>query len=364
MSFSAIGSSLLTTFLVDFTIQLVFYIISAILKTEVLYDLSGALTYATCVIVALVWRRSDQTDPTIDNGISSLAARQIIVAVLVLVWCARLGGFLFLRVLRTPDKRFDELKENFVKFSIPWVLQVVWIFLTAFAAFCSRQPSGTQRSLIWSDYVGLAIWLFGFTFETTADFQKQIFKNKFPRDFIQTGVWRYSRYANYFGEVTLWTGMFVLCTAGFAEAWQWVAIVSPVFVFCLIYFVSGVRLLEESSEKRYGANPDYQVYKARTPKFIPWIPKKDVIPQITSRQLPYHRSRKHRLSTLSIKPHTSTCTTRTRVPEKKNQQPQEQQFSTSSAIRHTLSLPAENPKCLFDSPHMICFHYQHSRRIR
>ncbi|KAJ3201264.1 hypothetical protein HDU67_001447, partial [Dinochytrium kinnereticum] len=280
MPFSAVGSSLLTTFLVDFAIQLVFYIVSAILKTEILYDISGALTYASCVIVALLWRRPDETDPQKDNSIASLAVRQILIAVMVLIWCIRLGGFLFLRVLRTPDKRFDDLKSNFVKFSVPWVLQVIWIFLTAFAAFVViGNPSSTQRSLIWSDYIGLIIWVFGFTFETTADIQKQIFKNANPRDFIQTGLWRYSRYANYFGEVTLWVGMFVFCTAGFVEAWQWVTIVSPLFVFCLIYFVSGVRLLEESSEKRYGANPDYQAYKAATPKFIPWLPKRDLLPK-------------------------------------------------------------------------------------
>ncbi|KAJ3116430.1 hypothetical protein HDU96_009687 [Phlyctochytrium bullatum] len=284
MSFSSVGSSLLTTFLVDFGIQLVFYVISAALATEILYDLSGALTYATCVLVALLWRRDNTFDPAVPNPISSLSPRQIIVTVLVLAWCARLGGFLFLRVLRTPDKRFDDLKSNFVKFSIPWILQVMWIFLTALAAFIvlanhpvpkKGNPSSTQPAFQWSDYVGLAIWLFGFIFETTADTQKQIFKNKHPRDFIRTGVWRYSRYANYFGEVTLWFGMFVLCAAGFVEPWQWVAVISPVFVFCLIYFISGVALLEASSEKRYGNDPEYQAYKARTSKFVPWFPRKD-----------------------------------------------------------------------------------------
>ncbi|KAJ3101555.1 hypothetical protein HDU97_001304 [Phlyctochytrium planicorne] len=269
---SSVGSSLLTTFLVDFGIQLVFYIISAALKTEILYDLSGALTYASCVIVGLLWRR-EQDDGT-PNGIGNLAVRQILVSVLVLLWCARLGGFLFVRVLRTPDKRFEDLKQNFAKFSIPWVLQVVWIFLTAFAVFVViGNPSSTQQSLIWSDYIGLAIFAFGFIFETTADFQKQIFKNANPRDFIQTGVWRYSRYANYFGEVTLWVGMFILCAAGFVESWQWVTIISPIFVFCLIYFVSGVPLLEKSSQERYGSRPDFIAYKARTSKFIPWFPK-------------------------------------------------------------------------------------------
>ena len=94
---TAVTSSLLVTFLIDFGIQLVFFLVSAFLQTEKFYDLSGALTYQSCVLVALLWRQNGDT-------LTALTARQIIAATGVLLWSARLGTFLFIRVLRTEDK--------------------------------------------------------------------------------------------------------------------------------------------------------------------------------------------------------------------------------------------------------------------
>ncbi|KAJ3416388.1 hypothetical protein HDV05_001956 [Chytridiales sp. JEL 0842] len=260
-------TSLLTPFLVDLVVQILFFIYSAIRQTEVLYDFSASLTYISCILFTLFLFRPQES-------IQSFHPRQILAATFVIVWAARLGSFLLLRVLRVPDKRFDDLKSNFLKFSIPWFLQIIWIFLTALPAYIVIGNSPfTQPSLHVSDFVGIAVWAFGFVVEVTADTQKQIFKNKFPNDFIRTGIWKYSRYANYNGEITLWIGFFILCARGFVESWQWVAVISPVFVACLILLVSGVPLLEKSSEKRYGKNPDYIHYKSITSTFFLWPPK-------------------------------------------------------------------------------------------
>ena len=94
---NSISISLLITFCLDFAIQLVAYIISAALQTERFYDLSGSLTYVTCILVALLSRY-------FGDSIQSLSSRQIIAAVMVLVWSIRLGVFLFQRVLRVEDK--------------------------------------------------------------------------------------------------------------------------------------------------------------------------------------------------------------------------------------------------------------------
>jgi steroid 5-alpha reductase family enzyme len=248
-------SSLLIPFLVDVSIQVIFYIYSALRQSEVFYDISASLTYIICILFSLFFQRPAST-------ISSYNPRQILAAILVMVWAARLGTFLFIRVLRTPDKRFDDLKTNFVKFSIPWFLQIMWIFITALPAFIiilnspsSQPPFGSGDAAAIADWVGLAIWIFGFAVEVTADTQKQIFKNKYPSKFIRTGIWKYSRYANYNGEITLWFGFFVMCARGLVEAWQWVCVISPVFVACLILLLSGVPLLEKSSDKRYGKDP-------------------------------------------------------------------------------------------------------------
>lgn len=269
---SQVGRSLLVTFLLDFAIQLACYVPSAILKTEKIYDLSGSLTYISCILVALLWRQDSQQD-----SVSLLSARQIIAATFVLIWATRLGTWLFLRILREgKDSRFNELKQNPLRFAIPWFLQVLWIFFTALPVFIILgNPGYTQPAgLIWSDIVGIIIWTFGFIVEVTADYQKNAFKNKFPKDFVNAGIWKWSRYANYNGEITLWVGMLILCAHGFVEPWQWVGLWSPIFVSLLICLVSGIPLLEKSSEKKYGQREDYIQYKQATSKFFLWPPKK------------------------------------------------------------------------------------------
>jgi steroid 5-alpha reductase family enzyme len=153
-------------------------------------------------------------------------------------------------------------------------MQFIWIFLTAFPVFVViGNPSLTQSAIYWPDYLGLSIWIFGFVFECVADYQKQVFKTKYPADFMSTGLYAYCRYPNYFGEVVLWIGVFVIAQSGFVESWQWVTIISPLFVFCLIFFVSGVALSEKNSEARYGTKDEFKIYKARTSLFVPWFPK-------------------------------------------------------------------------------------------
>ncbi|KAJ3071390.1 hypothetical protein HDU98_005420 [Podochytrium sp. JEL0797] len=268
---STTGQSLLITLAVDFGIQFVFFVVSAYLQTERFYDGSGALTYFACTILALLVR-SDTQD---GNSIGSLSVRQILAATGVLVWCVRLGVFLFMRVQKHADHRFDELKKKPARFAVTWFLQFVWIFLTAFPVYILlANNASSQPSFAASDTVGLILWIVGFAIEVIADAQKSAFKTAHPNEFMQTGLFAYSRYPNYFGECLLWFGMFVLCARGFDESWQWVCVISPVFVFCLIYFVSGVRLLEISSEKRYGEDPEFIAYRQRTSKFVLWFPKK------------------------------------------------------------------------------------------
>jgi steroid 5-alpha reductase family enzyme len=223
---SSVSTSLWISFVIVAGIQFLFFIPSAILKTEKYYDLSGSITYQTAILVALLWRHEN-------DSLEFLTARQIIAAAGVMIWSVRLGVFLFLRVLRVKDVRFDNLKQNPIKFIGPWIIQVIWIYITALAVFIVLGNSGLEsqsRTLIWSDWIGMIIWIFGFTVEVTADTQKMIFKNSNPNDFIRTGIWKYCRYANYNGEMTLWIGMFILCAHGFIESWQWIGIISPIFV--------------------------------------------------------------------------------------------------------------------------------------
>jgi steroid 5-alpha reductase family enzyme len=261
-----IGQALLTTFLIDFGIQFVAFAFSAYLHTEKFYDLAGSITYQSAIIYGLV-------NANIKHGTS---ARQFIMAICGLVWALRLGMFLFVRVLRHTDKRFDQLKNDPIKFTIPWVLQVIWIYITAFPIYliCANDAS-LQAPIQASDIIGLIIWIFGFTVEAVADHQKFKFKNENPRDFMKTGLFQYSRYPNYFGEVVLWYGMWITSIGGYEQSWQWVSVISPLFVTALLYFGSGVALGETNALKNYGSRADYQEYRAKTNKFVPWFPKKN-----------------------------------------------------------------------------------------
>ena len=118
--------------------------------------------------------------------------------------------------------------------------------------------------------VGLLVWIFGFAFEVIADMQKSRFNAESANKgkFIQTGLWSRSRHPNYFGEIMLWVGVAIIALP-ILQGWQWVALISPVFVALLLTRVSGVPLLEAKADKKWGGQADYEDYKKRTPVLIP-----------------------------------------------------------------------------------------------
>ncbi|MEM7515164.1 MAG: DUF1295 domain-containing protein [Bacteroidota bacterium] len=119
-------------------------------------------------------------------------------------------------------------------------------------------------------YIGLAVWLMGFGIEVMADYQKSQFrKNPENKDkFIQSGLWARSRHPNYFGEIMLWTGITIMAIP-VLQGWQWIALLSPVFVTLLLTRVSGVPMLENKANKKWGGQKEYEDYKANTPVLVP-----------------------------------------------------------------------------------------------
>jgi len=237
-------------------INLIVFIPAFALQTEKFYDLTGSLTYLTCTCYSLI------------SGTRSV--RAYVASGMVFVWAVRLGSFLFLRVMQAgKDDRFDEIKPNFLRFLIAWALQGLWIFLTAYPVFIINSDVTTAEFGTVQDIVGCAIWGLGFLIEVVSDRQKSYWRS-LPENkgrFIEYGLWYYSRHPNYFGEVVLWIGMFIISTSSL-QGTQWFAVISPVFVFCLIFFVSGVRLLEIKSDERFGESDDYQNYKETTSIFV------------------------------------------------------------------------------------------------
>lgn len=226
-------------------------------QTETFYDLVGSLTYIsmTMLLLALVPQR---------NG------RSLLLGALVIIWAGRLGYFLFRRVRESGgDDRFDQIKTHFFDFLNAWTLQGVWVAFTASAAFIAIS-GGKERPFGIVGFVGLVVWSAGFAIEVIADQQKRRFhsdpKNK--GNFIDTGLWAKSRHPNYFGEIVLWVGVLLIALPVF-EGWQWVGVLSPVFVTLLLTRISGVPMLEKKAAKKWGGQPDYERYKAETPILIP-----------------------------------------------------------------------------------------------
>ncbi len=240
-----------------FLIQWLVFIPAYLKQTEKFFDITGSLTYIVLVLLA--------------GLLSGLAdARSYLVMLLVLVWAGRLGSFLFMRVHRAgKDARFDEIKSSFPRFLQTWTLQALWIVFTLAAALVVL-TSTTRLALDVYAYIGLAVWLFGFAFEAIADAQKSAFR-KDPKNkgkFINNGLWSWSRHPNYFGEITLWVGM-ALIALPILRGWQWIALVSPIFVFFLLTRVSGIPLLEKHADAKWGGQVDYEVYKSSTPVLFP-----------------------------------------------------------------------------------------------
>ncbi|KNC72493.1 hypothetical protein SARC_14950 [Sphaeroforma arctica JP610] len=193
---------------------------------------------------------------------------------LTLTWSRhRLGSFLFQRIQKDgKDSRFDTLKPYFFRFFNVWSIQGLWVFLTALPVYTLNSSEDT-RPLTFVDLLGLCLWVFGFALEVTADRQKSEWRDNPVNKgrFITVGLWGLSRHPNYFGESTLWLGMFIVSTP-ILHGWQWICAISPIFVVLLLTKVSGVPLLEKKADEKWGDEEEYQKYKRETPIFIPKLP--------------------------------------------------------------------------------------------
>lgn len=243
-----------------FIIQWLAFIPAYIFQTEKFFDITGGITYITVTGLALYYSR--YTIP--------LDARSILVAVLVIVWAIRLGAFLFSRIRKAgKDDRFDELKPSFIRFLNVWTIQGLWVTFTAAAALVAI-TSATRKDLDAFAIVGALVWMIGFAIEIIADAQKSRF-NADPSNkgrFIHTGLWSRTRHPNYFGEIVLWIGIAIVA-APVLQGWQWVAMISPLFVTVLLTRVSGIPLLEKKADTKWGGQKDYEEYKKNTPILIP-----------------------------------------------------------------------------------------------
>lgn len=240
-----------------FLIQWLVFIPAFLLQTEKFYDLTGSITYISVITFAVFFS-------------SDVDVRSILLFFLVLIWAIRLGTFLFRRVKKAgKDDRFDDIKPSFIRFLNVWTIQGLWVTFTVTAALVAITTTNRKGIDLFA-IIGFLVWFFGFTIEVVADSQKRRFSAN-PENkgkFIQTGLWSRSRHPNYFGEIVLWIGVAVIALP-VLQGWQWIALISPLFVTLLITRVSGIPLLENKADNKWGGQEDYEAYKKRTPVLIP-----------------------------------------------------------------------------------------------
>jgi len=245
-----------------FVIQWLAYIPAFLFKTEKFYDLTGSFTYVAAIFFALYSTNSSQN---IDLG-------SLIIGTAIIIWAVRLGSFLFMRIHKDKkDGRFDSIKTSFSQFFMTWTLQGMWVFICSSAALVAiANPTGVVVNSVF--IIGLGLFILGFIVEVIADNQKSSFRS-IPENkdlFINEGLWARSRHPNYFGEITLWTGITVMAIPTF-EGMNYLALFSPIFTYLLLNYVSGVRMVEYRGNKKWGHLDAYKKYNEETPKLIPKI---------------------------------------------------------------------------------------------
>lgn len=246
---------------VSFVLHWIIFIPSFAFQTEHYFDLTGSISYLSAVALAFY------LNPSVDP-------RDLLIGLLIVVWAVRLGSFLFMRVKQDgKDDRFTIMKTQFHWFLMTWTLGGLWVFLTMAAGLAAITSDTTQPFGLMA-YLGLALWIFGFSIEVIADRQKRVFKKNQQKDkeFITSGLWAWSRHPNYFGEITLWIGL-TLIALPVLSGWQLVTLISPVFVYILLTKISGIPLLENRGMKKWGSDPEYIDYVNRTPALILKKPK-------------------------------------------------------------------------------------------
>ncbi len=249
---------LLFAFTVVFAYMSAWFVVSRIVNRNDVADTAWGLGFVVLAWALFIQRPSVQL---------SLAV------ILVTIWGVRLSVHVFLRNHgKAEDFRYAQWRKQWGKWYLPRSFLQVFM-LQGFLLVCISAPvvllgSSGRDSINLVNGFGVLIWMAGFMFESIGDLQLSEFvrSKKKPGEIMQTGLWRYTRHPNYFGEVVQWWGIWLIA---FGATGFWYAVIGPLTITILILKVSGIPLLEN----KYADNAAYQKYADRTSKFIPLPPK-------------------------------------------------------------------------------------------
>lgn len=251
-----LGSALLL--LIFFTI---IFVIAQILKNNAIVDSFWGPSFLLVAVYTLLVSQ--------EPGI-----RSYVLTAMVVIWALRLFFYITVRNWNKPEdyryvnmrKRWGSSFPTLKAYANVFLLQGVLSYIVGLPIISTN--TSPDQSLTLLSYLGIALWVIGFLFETIGDAQLKAFKAKSENKgkLMTTGLWAYTRHPNYFGEAAMWWGIFLVSVVNPLDL---PFIVSPVIMTLLLLFVSGVPLLE----KKYKDREDFKAYTRRTNKFFPWFPK-------------------------------------------------------------------------------------------
>ena len=250
------SSIVLNAVILAFLIQWVAYIPAYLFQTEKFYDLTGSLTYLT--VIWFVYFSSGQ--------MNEFNTQSLLVTVLISLWAVRLGSFLFSRIHKDgEDKRFRTIKTSASQFFMTWTLQGMWVSI---CSMCAITAISSSDGIISNNlfYIGFVLFIIGFSIEIIADRQKTAFRSieENKDKFITSGLWSKSQHPNYFGEILLWSAVAVMSFSSLSGT-QYLTMISPIFTYILLVYISGVRMLDDMGNKKWGHLEEYRTYKKNTP---------------------------------------------------------------------------------------------------
>ncbi|KAL4123592.1 hypothetical protein PRIC2_009444 [Phytophthora ramorum] len=233
------GFMLLICLGVTVVMQCSFFVVAYTCQFDKVTDLAGALNFIVLAVLSLVLQGVYDT-------------RAIVTTSLQVAWALRLGCFLFVRVLkRGKDARFDEMRANCTAFFGFWVFQILWVFLVSLPTVLANSSGEREDSSFGEprDIVGVVLWAVGLAVEVAADTSKSAFNDELANKgkLLRSGVWKYSRHPNYFGEM-------------------------PHLHLPGAHVPLGRATAEDRYDERFGLDPDYVEYKRSTSPLVLFPP--------------------------------------------------------------------------------------------
>jgi steroid 5-alpha reductase family enzyme len=255
---------ILTAYLANFLCNFAGFAISTIFKTDVFFDITGAISHIVSLATLLYISKPQST-------------RLHLLSLLVFLWASRIGVFLFVRARLFGEKRLTPFLSSQLKLFYVFFAQSVWVFfnLLPLSIVASARPHH-QHALGVVDMYALGVYIVFFVVEVVADDQKFQFRS-LPENrnkYITSGLYRYSQHPNYFAEFALWITLTYLTSPVIFNVGGSVryALLSSLFVLLLITYRTGIRPLSIAGMKKWGKDPAYLAYVNNTSLLVPWLP--------------------------------------------------------------------------------------------